>query len=160
MKISLVPPLRCTLAILTVIFLGQCQSKHSFDLQNLEGTWIEDTQKDYSFMEVWKEENNGSLSGQGLEVNQGNTSLTENLEIIEENNQFVYKATVVEQNGGNTVSFPTILENENEIIFENLQHDFPQNIHYKIISPDKLQITVSAKGDGHKQEFVLNMKRK
>ncbi len=159
MKSTLFYLIRLTSLLLVIVFLCKCQSKHKFDIHKLEGTWVEDTQKDYSFTEIWKEESNG-LSGQGLEINQGNSKVTENLQIIEEKDQLVYKATVIEQNGGSTVSFPAISESENEITFENLQHDFPQNIQYKILSEDQLQITVSAKAEGQKQEFVLNMKRK
>jgi hypothetical protein len=159
MKFDQFPLIRLTALAALVVFFVQCKSRHEFDISKLEGTWMEDPQKDYAFTEIWKGEKNG-LNGQGMEINQGINRVTENLQIIEENNQYVYKATVIEQNGGSTVSFPAIAESENEIIFENMQHDFPQNIQYKIISPDQLQITVSAKAEGQKQEFVLNMKRK
>jgi Domain of unknown function (DUF6265) len=135
MKFVQFPLIRLIAIAALFVFFVRCKSKHEFDIGKLEGAWMEDPQKDYAFTEIWKEEKNG-LSGQGMEINKGISHVTENLQIIEENNQYVYKATVIDQNGGSAVSFPAIAESETEIIFENLQHDFPQNIQYKIISPD------------------------
>jgi hypothetical protein len=68
--------------------------------------------------------------------------VTEYLEIQIINNQFLYQASVIGANLGKTISFEMI-KNDSALIFENLNHDFPQRISYEFTNKDTILINLS-----------------
>ena len=123
------------------------------------GTWVQQKPNGKQRLEVWTLQNNQKLTGKGLKVSGGDTTLLENIEISISNDQIYYVPTVPDQNQGNPVSFSLVSTEGYKITFENPAHDFPQRIIYEckplindsfsVSSGDSLLVRVeSLSGDG------------
>lgn len=112
-------------------------SAQDFNLKNLEGDW--QNIKDSTGHEIW-EWRGDTLLGKGLVIKNGKTKVWEVLKIYSQNNQLVFEAVVI----GNKEAVPFVQNKskENEILFSNLKHDFPNHIHYVFISPNHLKVEV------------------
>ncbi len=81
------------------------------------------------------------LEGEGRSYRQGELRFQERLRIIDEGGQFYYVADVA---GNPTpVRFALVAQGAQSVVFENLQHDFPQRIAYQR-NGRRLTATVSA----------------
>ncbi|WP_312366803.1 DUF6265 family protein [Stenotrophomonas sp.] len=83
----------------------------------------------------------GVLEGEGRSYRQGELRFQERLRIIDEGGQLYYVADVA----GNPapVRFALVAQGVQSVVFENLQHDFPQRIAYQR-NGRRLTATVSA----------------
>jgi len=81
------------------------------------------------------------LEGEGRSYRQGELQFQERLRIIDEGGQLYYVADVA----GNPapVRFALVAQGAQSVVFENLQHDFPQRIAYQR-NGRRLTATVSA----------------
>lgn len=113
----------------------------------LEGTWEMTKPNGSSTLEVWNRHNSKTYSGQGLIVNQGDTTLLESLLLHYDHPDTWYVPTVLNQNNGLPVRFKMVSATAHKYVFENAEHDFPQRIvyHYKPI--DMLHSATVSKGD-------------
>ena len=128
------------LSILIVLLTFSCKDKETTELDFLVGTWKRENRDQF---EVWEKNDLHKLSGYSYRMDGNQKSITETLEIEIINNQYVYKATVPDQNEGRTVQFILNTEVDTLFSFENYQHDFPKKIQYKIINENTLQVIVS-----------------
>lgn len=150
-----------------VIILTNIASSHSksnnidrlgFDLMNslfefdknlepvafLEGTWKVKGKKRY---ESWDIVAGNQMKGIGFKTEMGSNQIFENLSLAFEDDKLVYKATVVDQNDGKTISFIQNTTNTDYLSFENLSHDFPKKIQYKKLSEDEVEVRVLGEND-------------
>lgn len=113
-------------------------------LDVLKGTWqLEGKQ----VFETWEQDHNNKLKGSSYKIKDGNKYVTETLLIEQQNTTIVYVATVHNQNEGKGISF-ILNSNEKDIFsFENLEHDFPKKIQYKIIADNKIFVQVLGEND-------------
>lgn len=83
----------------------------------------------------------GVLEGEGRSYRQGELRFQERLRIIDDGGQLYYVADVA----GNPapVRFALVAQGVQSVVFENLQHDFPQRIAYQR-NGRRLTATVSA----------------
>lgn len=114
------------------------------DLDVLSGTWKIENKATY---ESWIKISKTKFEGKSYKLNGTEEQITENLSIQFIEDKWVYNATVKNQNQGNTISFVLNLNIKELFSFENLEHDFPKKIQYKVITNDKLLVNVLGEDD-------------
>lgn len=119
----------------------------------LAGTWKVDGKNTF---EQWTLETPTVLKGEGYEVRKSDAhKTTEYLSITYKGKNIIYTATVPGQNQGKPVDF-TLVRADSVFVFENKAHDFPKQIIYTRVGPDKLRVKVT---DGGLKSFTLKMSR-
>ena len=122
------------------------------DLNWLRGKWINNTGK-YSSLEVWEKNSDGSFSGYGLTLADGDTVFYEELRIISINDTVYYQAKIEDQNNGEPVLF-RFIKKDPDFVFLNREHDFPQVIKYTPRS-DTLFITLEGIEEYYEKKIDL-----
>ncbi|GAA4766846.1 MULTISPECIES: DUF6265 family protein [Flavobacterium] len=122
------------------------------------GSWG-NTTKEGVLSETWSQLNDSTLSGKTAFITGKDTLFTETIEIIQINDSLLYNTKVSNQNEGRTVSFKASTLTENQIVFENSKHDFPQKITYNKISSDSLVAKISGKKDGKEASEEYPMRK-
>lgn len=107
------------------------------DLDWLVGCW---TTPDRSAQEVWAAEDDGTLTGFSVSIADNTVRFYEVLSIRRgDNGALVYTAHPV---GQATTSFTATTIDENSVLFENPDHDYPQQIRYTR-EANRLRATIS-----------------
>lgn len=149
------------LMMIGVLIIGGWILKGATQLKEVDwliGTWESRTPKG-SMYESWTKVNDTSFSGKSFVLNGKDTIVSETIQLVEEQNSLVYIPTVKKQNGGLPVRFPLKTLSESSIVFENLQHDFPQVISYTKYGSDSLVARISGSRNGQNREQSFGMKR-
>src|SRR5688572_22708496 len=95
------------------------------------GTWVMET-PDGNFTEHWEQTNDSVYSGHGMLVSaKGDTLFSEHIKLEQSGNTVYYKPVISGQNDGKETVFTEKTLADNEVVFENPTHDFPQRIIYK-----------------------------
>ena len=126
---------------------GNGEANKTYSIENLkwiEGFWLDSTAFSFrrpkvSFMESWKCYPD-SISGKGISIRGNDTTITSALCIREVNGEVKYIARPA---GDVMIPFSLIFMSDNEAVFENSIHDFPQKIRYLKTSRDSLQVIIS-----------------
>lgn len=116
----------------------------------LQGTWKMEHKENY---EHWDKLNENNFKGFSYKLQNGKMAISEYLDISVINNQFIYTATVLNQNEGKGVSFKG-KKTDSTFTFENPEHDFPKKIVYKKLSDTEMDVEVS---DGKQKAFGYKM---
>ena len=89
------------------------------------------------------------------------TVFSESISLELRENELFYIPTVGDQNNAQPINFKFISIENNEIIFENKEHDFPQRIIYKNPESDSLYARVEGNDNGkfRKEEFFMKRSR-
>ena len=133
------------LVTIVILFLcSSCVDKTASELDFLVGTWKRDNKDQF---EVWEKNNALELIGNSYIIKDNQKTITETLVIKKIGGQFVYEATVPDQNEGRTVQFILNTETDSLFSFENDKHDFPKKIQYKKISDNQLKVIVLGDDD-------------
>lgn len=139
---------KLTLLTLLIITLFSCRREVPVSsLAFLEGTWVEMAGRPverWSFSE-------GRLIGEGLVINESDTTVFEKLEILSRKGVLLY--TVKLPDVDSTIVFPLTLSEENAWTFENPKNDFPTSITYQKNADHEL--LVSLKGNGRDVRFLF-----
>lgn len=134
------------------LFLGISQLASAQVPHFLEGLWKQEGKPVY---EQWNKNLDGNLKGFSYKLQpNGQMQVTEYLDLQQEGEILVYKATVLDQNQGKTISFPGTVSG-NTYTFINAQHSFPKGISYQKVSQDTLQVLVF----GGEKQFTMRMVR-
>lgn len=142
------PMKKLTILSLLVVSLYSCQREVPVSsLSFLDGTWVEMAGRP---VERWTF-HEGRLEGEGLIINEGDTTVFERLEILSRKGVLLY--TVKLPQVDSTIVFPLTLSEENSWTFENPKHDFPTSITYQKNSDHEL--LVSLKGNGRDVRFLF-----
>ena len=120
----------------------------------LLGNW-EQIQDKTKMMEHWVQQNDSTFIGHSYIIQGADTVFAEQVTFEERNNKLSYIPITLGQNDGKPVSFDAKELKENSIVFENLKHDYPQQISYHLINKDSLYAEISGpmKGEIKKQGF-------
>jgi hypothetical protein len=110
----------------------------------LIGQW-ENTSKEGVVNENWSKPNDSTLTAGSFFIKEKDTLHFEKIVLKEKEGDLVYKTTIKGQNNDKPISFPLISETENELVFENLQNDYPQKIKYQRNSKTAITIFISGK---------------
>ncbi len=126
---------------LLCIVISNVSAQSKIDL--LKGTWK--TIDNESF-EHWDQMDSNKLKGFSYYFKNNQMIVSEYLEIRILENQIIYEASVIGANSGKTIAFQCI-KNDSTLIFENLNHDFPQRISYQFINKDEIFINLNGKNN-------------
>jgi hypothetical protein len=124
------------------------------------GNW-ENITKDGSLYEIWTKTNDTIYSGRSFMIAYNDTVFSESISLELRKNELFYIPTVSDQNNTQPINFKFISIENNEIIFENKEHDFPQRIIYKNPESDSLYARVEGNDNGkfRKEEFFMKRSR-
>jgi len=137
---------------MAILLLSFCSTSQIQKVDFLLGTWKVEGKETY---ESWKKDG-GKLIGESYKKRGEQKYVTETLEIHEKEGKLIYIATVKNQNNGKGIPF-TLQEVKDDLYsFENLAHDFPKKIQYKILNGTSLQVSVLGEGD---KGFSYKMKK-
>lgn len=118
------------------------------------------TSTEGSFYESWTEGKENELLGTSYFLKNGDTLFKEQIRLVQEEQQLFYIPSVSNQNEGKAIRFAAIKLSDQELLFENKTHDFPQRISYQPLGTDSLLAVVSGHDPerGERQE-AFPMKR-
>lgn len=121
------------------------------------GQW-ENQSEEGILTETWSKPNDSTLVAGSFFINQKDTLHFETIRLIEKEGELVYETTIKGQNNDKPILFPILSETDNELIFENLQNDYPQKITYKRGSKNRLTISISGIQSGKvvSEQFKMN----
>lgn len=97
-----------------------------------------------------------SMLGMGRTIANGKTVFHEFLQIRDRADGIVY---IAQPNGGTAVEFKLVKINDNEAVFENPQHDFPQRITYQRAIDGSLVAAIEGQEKGKPKRVEFAMKR-
>jgi hypothetical protein len=110
-----------------------------------------------SFLEEqWTKPAGQSMLGVGRTLKDDKTEFYEFLQIRERSDGIFY---IAEPNGEKAVSFKLVKVNDNQAVFENAQHDFPQRIVYQRTIDGSLLATLEGLESGKPKRVEFAMKR-
>lgn len=112
--------------------------------QWLLGQW-KNTSEEGIIAENWSQPNDSTLIATSFYIKEEDTLHFENIILKEKEGELVYETTIKGQNNDKPILFPVISETENELIFENLQNDYPQKIKYQRNLKTGITISISGK---------------
>ncbi len=123
----------------------------------LSGCWASDG-GDAGSEEHWMQPAAGAMLGMNRTVRQRQTVAFEFLRIYEnEGNSLTLHSSPSQQS---SASFQLVSISQNEVIFENPEHDFPHRILYRLVAPDHLlgRIEGISKGEFRAIDFPMTRK--
>jgi hypothetical protein len=152
---------RCVLGLLIVLVLGlSLPAAHANDADLSKLAWLGGCWKSESAEagsgEHWLPLAGGTLLGLGRTVKEGKTVEFEFMQIRAGSDG---KITFFAQPSGQSpASFPVLRLSETEVVFEDLQHDFPQRVAYRLDSKTHLTARIEGTRDGALRviEFPMN----
>ena len=121
---------------------------HLKELDWLLGSWQSD---DHQTIENWRKVSNTTFEGRTYSVENGQSSHQESL-LLSEMGSHIYFIAKPEQNPS-PVIFALTSCSSDQVLFQNLTHDFPNNIAYKRINNTHILVEVS---DNRGKGFALN----
>jgi len=143
-------------AVMVVPFTNATQKTGIDGLGWIAGCWAMDDGKE-STQENWMKPAGQSMMGMSRTVAGGKTVFTEYVQIREMNGQLAYIVSLG-LNAKPTV-FKLIKSSENEVVFENPEHDFPQRIIYRRESSDALFARIEGQEKGVNKSMDFPYKR-
>jgi len=108
--------------------------------------------------ERWKKENDSVYFGESyFVVGENDTVFAEHVRLEETNGKLTYIVTVPGQNKELPVGFEMTSSKNNQIVFENPKHDYPNKITYSLVEKDSLIAEISGlkKGKPYTEKFVM-----
>ncbi|MFM1753857.1 MAG: hypothetical protein RLZZ236_796 [Bacteroidota bacterium] len=110
----------------------------------LLGEWVNQSQEGV-ISENWTQPNDSTLIANSNYIKEEDTLHFENIILKEKEGELVYETTIKGQNNDKPIVFTLLSETENELVFENLQNDYPQKIKYQHNSKSGITISISGK---------------
>ncbi len=110
----------------------------------LIGEWKNESEEGI-IIETWSKPNDSTLVAGSFFVKEKDTLHIETIRLFEKDGELVYETTIKGQNNDKPISFPLISETENELVFENLNNDYPQKVKYLRNSNSTLTIFITGK---------------
>lgn len=142
-----------------VVFASATASADVADLAKLSwlgGCW-QSVGAESGSGEQWTMPAGGAMLGIGRTVKQGKMMTYEFLQIRTlENGVLAY---VAQPSGQNTAAFPVVQLTDNEVVFQNLEHDFPQRIIYRLEGTTKLAARIEGSQKGTLRAIDFPMER-
>ena len=125
----------------------------------LIGEWGS-TSKEGVLSETWKKLNDSTLACQTYFTVGKDTVFAESVVLEQKGDSLFYVPTIKNQNGGKPVSFALTASSDQQMVFENPKHDFPQKIIYNKVTPDSLVAEISGMKNGKENKESYPMKKK
>jgi hypothetical protein len=111
--------------------------------------------------ETWVSKDDSTFVGQSYYIqNKKDTLHDEQIELVQDSEHLIYKATVKGENNDAPIPFQMTKDEDSLLVFENPKHDYPQKIQYKLLKNGSLIATVSGKQNGKNSLENYPMTRK
>lgn len=124
----------------------------------LLGTWENKTSRG-SLFETWRKKSENEFFGKSYRVNEQDTVVFEQIQLLQNADGMFYIPTVRDQNDGRAIVFKLTSITNDRMVFENPEHDFPQVISYTMVSADSLVAETSGNRNGKLSSRSFPMKR-
>jgi len=125
----------------------------------LVGTWEQQTARGPVF-ESWQRDGDRALAGQSYRLKGSDTVFLESIRLVEEGGRLLYIPTVADQNDSRPIRFVSKSVTDTALVFENPDHDFPQQISYRQMGTDSLVAEIAGRQNGKARREVFAMKRR
>ncbi|PJE44501.1 MAG: hypothetical protein CUR32_02660 [Flavobacterium sp.] len=119
------------------------------------GHW-ENVSNEFIAKEIWMQETDSSYKAESFITAAKDTVFYEKVDLIERNDSLFYVVSVRDQNKEKPVSFYLTKSTNNQMVFENPKHDFPNKIIYNKINSDSIVASIH----GSNKTEIFPMKRK
>ncbi len=118
------------------------------------GTWQMKTAKGYT-CERWEKTDKNNMHGFAFEVIGKDTVRLKNTKLIQNGDSIYYEVSVNGPSGGLPIRFKLQSSINNNFIFLNQLHTFPQQITYKLVSQDSAHFWLEGiyKGKYNRQDY-------
>ncbi|WP_091084582.1 DUF6265 family protein [Flavobacterium gillisiae] len=122
----------------------------------LLGQW-ETKSEDGTLTETWKKVNDSTYNGSSFFLKGKDTIHYETIVLQQIGEQLSYNANVRGQNDDKPVAFLLAETKENQLVFTNPAHDYPQKISYTQVSKDSLVAEISGiqSGKPSSEKYVM-----
>ncbi|MEZ7498936.1 DUF6265 family protein [Flavobacterium sp. Arc3] len=122
----------------------------------MQGQW-ENKSTDGTLTETWKKVNDSTYNGQSFFLKGKDTIHYETIVLQQIEDQLSYNANVRGQNQDKPVAFLLTETKENQLVFENPKHDYPQKISYTKVSKDSLVAEISGiqSGQPSSEKYIM-----
>ena len=112
-------------------------------------------------LESWSVQNDSTLVGSSYFITKkGDTIHSEAIELSENQEHLIYTATIKGENNDNPIPFLMTESTDSLLVFENVKHDYPKKIKYKLNSDQSILATVSGKVGGKESSESYNFIKK
>ena len=138
------------------VAIAQLQKPTVNDLAWLSGCW-EANLNGRELNEQWMKPSGQTMLGMGRTVADGKVREYEFLQIREEKEGAIYY--VAKPSGQPEASFRLIKLQNKEVVFENLEHDFPQRVIYRLQSDGSLFARIEGMFKGKERGIDYPLKR-
>ncbi len=155
---------KITLIALIIAFVS-CQKKETVEKDKIKkadwliGNWENKTPEGV-LSENWQKLNDSTFSASSYYIKGKDTLHFETIILAQLGETLTYKATVKGQNDDKPVFFPSTLESDKQLVFENPKHDYPQKITYTKGANNTLTAEISGNLNGKpsSEKFVMTKK--
>jgi len=122
----------------------------------LIGEWRTNFENGFT-AEIWVKDDENNLIGLNYTLFNEDTVAYESILLTEEANEIFYIPTVQDQNQGLPIKFKMIEIAKDKVVFENVDHDFPQRIQYINFNGDSLLAEISGTIEGIQKAISFPM---
>ncbi len=148
--------MKIVVAFVLIFFLAAfIEKKDENKMQSFKwliGSWTMKTGRG-AIMESWIQLNDSTIGGESIFIKiTGGTEQREKLRFIYSNKEYFYCVTFLGQNNNEEIKFRITSFADSGFVSENLQHDFPKRIIYKLINKDTIHAVVDD-GEVPKKKF-------
>ncbi|MGE8341233.1 MAG: DUF6265 family protein [Flavobacterium sp.] len=148
-----------------VIAAVSCQKKETIEKDKIKkadwliGNWENKTPEGI-LSENWQKLNDSTFSASSYFIKEKDTLHFETIVLAQLGETLTYKATVKGQNDDKPVFFPSTSETDQQLVFENPKHDYPQKIIYTKGANNTLTAEISGNMNGKpsSEKFVMTKK--
>ncbi len=141
------------LLVLIIVAAGCNSDAKKLDKLNwLKGKWTAKVQGN-DVVETWRKDSDSLWVGESAFIKEGKTLFTEVMAIRVKEGKMQFVSAVSDQNEAEEVSFEEISWTDNKIVFENKEHDFPQQITYELKDNDHMAAFISGDLNGSPQRI-------
>ena len=124
----------------------------------MAGCWEQNVpQRQMTITEHWMKPAGGTMIGMSRTVRGGKTTGYEFIRIVTSDTGIDYIAKP--SSSKDETAFKLVKSSSSESVFENLAHDFPQRIIYRLQSPDALAARIEGSQNGKLNGMDIPMKR-
>ena len=150
-------------SIAIIIFListaFSCQQDPFVGLNQLTGDWRIQASRGVMY-ESWKNLSAGEMQGRSYKLNGKDTIVFENVRLAKLSEGIFYIPVVSNENDGKPVPFRLISSADKKYVFENKEHDFPQQIVYYFKDGKHIDATISGPTENGPKSIVYHFEEK
>ena len=144
--------------IYTLVFLLVCPLSglaQTADFSWLAGKWKMDSDRAEVY-EEWQKDGEHRLKGESYVIRDNQKQVNEVLFVEKFEDQWAYIAL---PKGQTITLFALISSENNEFIFENKEHDFPQRIIYHLVNENEINASVEGMKNGEPKTIQFKFKK-